>query len=77
METLWTLDTRHILDPYALRFRYRLTFTTADGNKRFFVFSGGFTFSQIQFIEGITVALKQLCFFDGDIFGRAIYGAEY
>lgn len=67
MEALWTLNACHILDPHTFRFRLRLTLTTANRNKLFFVFSSRLTLAQIQLVKGITMALKQLSFFDGEI----------
>src|SRR5690606_10128966 len=67
METLRTLDASHILDPYTFCFRLRLTLTTANRYKLFFVFRCWFTFTQIQLVKGITMALKQLRLFDGEI----------
>jgi len=67
METLWSLNASHVFDPYAFCFRFWLTLTTANGNKQFFVFSCRLTFPQIQLVKGITMALKQLRLFDGEI----------
>src|SRR5690606_4355892 len=67
METLWTLDACHVLDPYTFCFRLRLTLTATNSNKLFFVFSRRLTFTQIQLVKGITMTLKQLRLFDGEI----------
>jgi hypothetical protein len=67
MEALRTLNASHILDPYTFSFRLWLTLTTANRYKLFFVFGGWFTLTQIQLVKGITMALKQLSFFDGEI----------
>lgn len=67
METLRTLNASHILDPYTFCIRLRLTLTTANRDKLFFIFGCRFTFTQIQLVKGITMALKKLSFFDSEI----------
>jgi hypothetical protein len=67
METLRALNTCHVLTPDTFCFRYRLTLTTAYGDKLHFFFSCRLTLAEIQFIEGVSVALQQLSLFDGEV----------
>jgi len=67
METLRTLDASHILAPYTFYLRLRLTLAAANSHKLFFIFSHRLTFTEVQLVKGITMALKQLRLFDGEI----------
>lgn len=67
MKTFWTLDTRHILGPHAFCFCHWLTFATAYCYEEFLFLGNRLAFAKIQLIEGITMTLKQLCLFDGEV----------
>ena len=67
METLWTLNARHILVPYAFSFRHRLTFTAAYREELLLLFGSRLTLTEIEFVIGKAVTLQQLRLFDGEI----------
>jgi len=67
VEALRTLDAGHILRPDSLGLALRLAYAPAHLNKLTLFFRCRLALGQIQLVESVTITLKKLSFFDGEI----------